>query len=138
MCGSMVDIQFPTAEIRRKKKVTATQSIMSGSVPQGGDIIMMTNVTSTRAPFCLRLTRRVASPLRRRHLNASCTELVSHYGASVNQYRHFRRGVSRHGDAEMEVDIVGSIGARVLGRVKIAPRRVCRNGGQFDRRTVRL
>jgi len=85
---------------RRKKKVTETQSIISGSVPQGGHIIMMTNVTSTGAPFCLRSTRRVASPLRRRHLNANCTELVSHYGASVNQYRHFRCGVSRHGDAQ--------------------------------------
>jgi len=43
MCGSMVDIQSPTAEIRRgkkidrrKKKETTVKTIMSVSATQGG------------------------------------------------------------------------------------------------------
>jgi len=38
MCGSMVDIQSPTAEIRRGKKERrkSTKNIMSASATQGG------------------------------------------------------------------------------------------------------
>jgi len=39
MCGSMVDIQSPTAEIRRGKKIRQKpqqENIMACSIPEGG------------------------------------------------------------------------------------------------------
>jgi len=45
MCGSMVDIQYPTAEIRRGKNQeerNGTKNIMSASTTQGGHNDYMT------------------------------------------------------------------------------------------------
>ena len=68
MCGSMVNIQFPTAKIRRGKKEerrkkkeeeeTTGQNIMSASATQGGhnkvDVhkAFATPFTQTSASFC--------------------------------------------------------------------------------------